>query len=75
MNKYAHDGGDDRQAGVQVAGALQVDAASPRLDQAEGARAADDDRQEELDQRDAEVAAGRVEAERGALLLRPGRRS
>ena len=39
------------------------------------AGAADDDRQEELDQRDAEVAAGRVEAERRALGSATGRRS
>ena len=40
------------------------------LDQPEDPGAADDDGQEELDQRDTEVAAGGVEAQRGALLGR-----
>ena len=37
------------------------------LDQSERTPGADDDRQEELDHRDAGVAAGRVEAERGSV--------
>ncbi len=59
--------GDDREAGVHPGRPLQVDPALTRPDQAEDARAADDHRQEQLDDRDAEVAARGVEAERGAL--------
>ena len=64
------DRGDHGEGGVEVARALEVEARLAGLDQPEDARAADDDRQEELDDRDAEVAAGRVEAERHPLLLR-----
>ena len=37
MKKYAADGRDDGQGGVEVAGTLQVDAALAGLDQAERA--------------------------------------
>ncbi|WP_345102627.1 hypothetical protein [Nocardioides kongjuensis] len=55
--------GDDGQAGVHPRGPLEVDAARRGLDQPEDAGTADDHGQEELDDRDTEVAAGRVEAE------------
>ena len=75
MKKYAASAATTASPAYTQAGALQVDPALGRLDQAEDAGAADDHRQAELDHRDAEVAAGRVEAERGALAWRPGRRS
>ena len=68
-------GREQRQPGIDVRRPLEVDAAAGRLHQAEDAGAADHHREQQLDQRDAEVAAGRVEAERRALLVGRGRRS
>ena len=60
---------EQRQAGIGVRRPLEVDAGARRLHEAEDAGAADHDREQQLDQRDPEVAAGRVEPERRALLV------
>ena len=55
------------QGGVDERGVLQADARLASRDQAEDAGAAHDHGQEELDERNPEVAAGSVESERRSL--------